>query len=588
MDGEISNMARFTDEWLSQLLDKNDIVDVIEGYMPLNKRGANYWAKCPWHSETRPSFSVSSSKQIFYCFSCGRGGNAIKFIMEQEKLSYPEAVRKLADRVGMDMPEQEYDPNFKTRQEHKKRLSLLMVDAARYFHNNLKLPAGSPGLDYFKKRGIYSQINKFGLGYALKDFDDLTKYLKNKGYTLKEILDSGVAKQKDSKVYDTFRDRAIFPIMDAAGNVIAFGGRIIGQGDPKYLNSPETLLFNKRRNLYNLSRVKKERDLKAIILAEGYMDVVALASAGINTAVASLGTALSDEQARLIKRYVKKVYLSYDGDAPGIKAALRGVEILTKAGLLVYVIQLPEGMDPDELIKKYGVNKYYEYVKNAAPAFQFKLNMLKRNYNLDIPDELMQYAKAASKMISQLPEGIERDRYIKYLSKETGIYTDTLTREISKAAPEEKLDIPNMPETKTLADPEDKLISMIIQNPSVLAQTDIINEGVFGNELYKKIFNFANDRISRGIPANCADILSQFSEEGLEPALIAANEFPDNVSKIDLIRGFLQEIEIKTANNKREFILKQIENSNSEERVALLNELNELNKEIQSLKANYI
>ncbi len=580
-------MARFTDEWLSQLLDKNDIIDVIEGYMPLNKKGVDYWAKCPWHSETRPSFSVSPSKQIFYCFSCGRGGNAIKFVMEHEKLSYPEAIQKLADRVGMEMPQQEFDPNFKSKQDHKKRLSQLMVDTARYFHNNLKISDGAAGLEYLKKRGIYAQINKFGLGYALPQFDDLVKYLKSKGYTVKEMLDAGVAKQNGARVYDTFRDRAMFPIMDVAGNVIAFGGRIIGEGDPKYLNSPETVLFNKRKNLYNLSKVKKEQDLKAIILAEGYMDVVALAAAGINVAVASLGTALSEDQARLIKRYVKKVYLSYDGDGPGIKAALRGCDILSKAGLSVYVIRLPEGLDPDELIKKYGVKKYYEYVKSAIPAFEFKLNMLKANYNTDIQDELMQYAKAAAKMISELPEGVERDRYTQYLSQETGIYKDTLTREMSEK-PQEKFFVPKTVKSSGFTDPEDKLISLIIQHPAVLAQTDIIKEDIFGNDLYKKIFIFANERINKGISANCAEILSVFSEEGLDPSLIVVNSFPEDVSKIDLIRGFLQEIEVRTANIKKEELLKKIENAEGSERITLLGELSAINKKIQSLKANHI
>ena len=380
---ELIRMARFTDEWLQELLNKNDIVDVIGGYLPLSKRGANYWAKCPWHNETRPSFSVTPSKQMFYCFSCRKGGSVINFIMEYEKVSYREAVQKLAERVGMQMPESSYDPNYKKNEAHKLRLKQLMVDTAHYFHDNLKKPAGQSGLSYLNQRGIISQVNKFGLGYALPEFDDLVKFLKKKGYTVKEMLDSGVAKQKGPRLYDTFRDRVMFPILDVTGSVIAFGGRIISEGDPKYLNSPETALFNKRKNLYNLFRVKKERDLKAIILAEGYMDIVSLAAAGINVAVASLGTALSDDQARLIKRFVSKVYLNYDGDDPGIKAALRACDILQKSGLSVFVIRLPEGMDPDELIKKYGVKKYYEYVKSAVPAFEFKLNMLKRNFDLN-------------------------------------------------------------------------------------------------------------------------------------------------------------------------------------------------------------
>ena len=577
-------MARFTDEWLNELLDKNDIVDVIGGYLPLNKRGANYWAKCPWHAETRPSFSVTPSKRMFYCFSCRKGGSVINFLMEYEKLSYPEAVQKLADRVGMNMPQNDYDPNYKQKQENIKRLRALMVDTAHYFHDNLKTQTGAAGLEYFKKRVIATQIGRFGLGYALGDFDDLVKHLKSRGYTVKEMLDAGVAKQKGANVYDTFRDRAMFPIIDVSGNVIAFGGRIIAEGEPKYLNSPETLLFNKRKNLYNLFRVKKEHDLKAIILTEGYMDVVALGAAGVNVAVASLGTALSEDQARLIKRYCQKVYLCYDGDEPGIKAAIRACDILSKVGLSVYVIRLPEGLDPDEIIKKYGVARYRQYVKEAVPAFEFKLNMLKRGYDLSVEEDLMQYAKEGAKLIRQLPEGVERDRYVKYLSIETSISEATLTREVAGGDTGGAMFIPQQTKTKTFADPEDKLISLLIQYPAILEQTDIIKEDVFGNELYRKIFIFMNDKIKKGFSANCAEIISVFSEQGLDASLVAEKTIPADISKIDEIKGLLKEIEIRRANNKVEELKKAIENAEGSERIRLLGELNSLNVHLQSLK----
>lgn len=577
-------MVRFTDEWLNELLDKNDIVDVIGGYLPLNKRGANYWAKCPWHAETRPSFSVTPSKRMFYCFSCRKGGSVINFLMEYEKLSYPEAVQKLADRVGMDMPQNDYDPNYKQKLENIKRLRALMVDTAHYFHDNLKTQKGAAGLEYFKKRGIATQIGRFGLGYALGDFDDLVKHLKSRGYTVKEMLDAGVAKQKGANVYDTFRDRAMFPIIDVSGNVIAFGGRIIAEGEPKYLNSPETLLFNKRKNLYNLFRVKKEQDLKAIILTEGYMDVVALGAAGVNVAVASLGTALSEDQARLIKRYCQKVYLCYDGDEPGIKAAIRACDILSKVGLSVYVIRLPEGLDPDEIIKKYGVARYRQYVKEAVPAFEFKLNMLKRGYDLSVEEDLMQYAKEGAKLIRQLPEGVERDRYVKYLSIETSISEATLTREVAGGDTGGAMFIPQQTKTKTFADPEDKLISLLIQYPAILEQTDIIKEDVFGNELYRKIFIFMNDKIKKGFSANCAEIISVFSEQGLDASLVAEKTIPADISKIDEIKGLLKEIEIRRANNKVEELKKAIENAEGSERIRLLGELNSLNVHLQSLK----
>lgn len=586
---ELIRMARFTDEWLQELLNKNDIVDVIGGYLPLSKRGANYWAKCPWHNETRPSFSVTPSKQMFYCFSCRKGGSVINFIMEYEKVSYREAVQKLAERVGMQMPESSYDPNYKKNEAHKLRLKQLMVDTAHYFHDNLKKPAGQSGLSYLNQRGIISQVNKFGLGYALPEFDDLVKFLKKKGYTVKEMLDSGVAKQKGPRIYDTFRDRVMFPILDVTGSVIAFGGRIISEGDPKYLNSPETALFNKRKNLYNLFRVKKERDLKAIILAEGYMDVVSLAAAGINVAVASLGTALSDDQARLIKRFVSKVYLNYDGDDPGIKAALRACDILQKSGLSVFVIRLPEGMDPDELIKKYGIKKYYEYVKSAVPAFEFKLNMLKRDFDLNSKEDKYEYAKSASSLIRELPDGVEKERYIDYLSKETGIYRDTISREVSENSSSSTFkDVPYTAHQTDITDPEEKLISLLIQYPAVLYQTDIIKKDVFGNELYRKIFEFISDRLRRGISVTCAEILSVFASEGLNPDIIARFEIPPNASKLDEIRSFLQEIRIRTANNNREKILEEIKEAQGTQRIELLRQLADINKEIQSLKANKI
>ena len=582
-------MARFTDEWLSELLDKNDIVDVIGSYIPLNKRGATYWAKCPWHSETRPSFSVTPSKQMFYCFSCKKGGSVINFVMEYEKLNYIEAVKKLAERVSMELPEAKTDENYRKKTEKQARLRELMKISARFFHDNLKKPENAAGLQYIKKRGFFNEIGPFGLGYADSSFDSLTTHLKNAGFTYAEMIEAGVVKQKGGRYYDAFRDRVMFPIIDIAGNVIAFGGRIISDGDPKYLNSPETLLFNKRKNLYNLYRVKKQKDLRAIILCEGYLDVVALAAAGINVAVASLGTALTPEQARLIKRFVNKVYLCYDGDSAGIKAALRGSDILLAAGLNVFVITLPDGLDPDEIIKKHGVHAYKKCVKSARPAFEFKLNMLKSEYNINSVDDVNEYAKAASKMISSLTSEVEKERYIKYVAKETGIYENTLQREISSPSQTQPDFIPQAAKITTRSSPEDKLISLIVSDPQILLRTDIINEEDFGNELYKKIFNFISSSVKLGSPLTCAQILTEFSGKGLE-SLVAGEEIDDALSKSELIRNYLQEIRLLKANNKRDKLKEQLsdENSTLQTRLTLLSEIDEINKEIARLRAKNI
>ncbi|MBR6239171.1 MAG: DNA primase [Clostridia bacterium] len=356
-------MARFTEEWMSNLLSKNNIVDVVSDYVSLTRKGSRYWASCPFHNERNASFTVTPDRDMFYCFSCKKGGNVINFIMEIEHLDYSGAVAFLADRAGIAMPEDVSDDNWAERKAYRKKLQEMMREAALYFNNNLRDEDGRPGLDYIRKRGLEKMISRFGLGYAKDSFQDLKNHLLEKGYTLREMMDAFLVRQNGGNTYDIFRNRVIIPIINQYGDVIAFGGRVIGDGEPKYLNSSDTVIFNKRYNLFGLNIIRKSRDLDSIILTEGYMDVIALSSAGISNSVASLGTSLTREQAKLIKRYSENVYISYDGDMPGLNAAVRAIDILEAEQINVKVVYLPDDLDPDDYIKQYGRDAYLERLK---------------------------------------------------------------------------------------------------------------------------------------------------------------------------------------------------------------------------------
>lgn len=377
----------YSDEIIEEVRSRNDIVDVISQYVRLQKKGSSYFGLCPFHNEKSPSFSVSRDKQMYYCFGCGAGGNVFTFIMEYENYTFLEALRFLAERAGIELPEEEYSKEAKERADLRVTLLEMNKLAAKYFYAQLKSPGGKVGYEYLRKRQLSEEtITAFGLGYSNKYSDDLYKYLKTKGYSDELIVKAGLANVDEKQgIYDKFWNRVMFPIMDANNRVIGFGGRVMGDGKPKYLNSPETLIFDKSRNLYGLHRARTSRK-SYFLICEGYMDVISLHQAGFTNAVASLGTALTSGHASLIKRYVNEVYLTYDSDEAGTKAALRAVPILKEAGITAKVIRMEPYKDPDEFIKNLGAEAFEERIAKARNGFMFRLEMLEKDYDMNSPE----------------------------------------------------------------------------------------------------------------------------------------------------------------------------------------------------------
>jgi len=373
----------YPEELIEEVRTRNDIVEVISGYVRLQKKGSNYFGLCPFHNEKSPSFSVSPGKQMYYCFGCGAGGNVITFLMEYENQTFPEAVRTLAQRAGIALPEA--DDSKEARQADSRRAKLLEInkEAAKYFYYQLRTERGSVGMEYLRKRELSDEtMNHFGLGYANKYSNDLIQYLKSKGYSEDLIRDAGLCNVDEKHgMYDKFWNRVMFPIQDINHRVIGFGGRVMGDGKPKYLNSPETEIFDKSRNLYGLNFARTSRKGN-VILCEGYMDVIAMHQAGFTNAVASLGTAFTSQHAGVLKRYTDQVILTYDSDGAGIKAALRAIPILRDAGISARVLNMKPYKDPDEFIKNMGADAFKERIAQAKNSFLFEIDVLKRNYQL--------------------------------------------------------------------------------------------------------------------------------------------------------------------------------------------------------------
>ena len=374
----------FPPSFIDELIARNPIEDVVGQRVNLRRSGANMFGLCPFHGEKTASFSVAPDKGIYYCFGCHKGGGVINFVMELEGLSYPDAVRNLAKRCGMEVPE---DEQYQSRYQAQERLWALHKEAARFFHSQLYAPIGKNALNYAVGRGMpKSTLTKFGIGYAPDSWDMLVKAMQARGYTKQELIDSGLVTEskKNGNIFDRFRDRLMFPIIDIRGNVIGFGGRIMNNNDPnaaKYLNSPETLIFNKRKNLFALNYAKKSK-LGYLILVEGYMDAIALHQYGFDCAVASLGTSLTEEHAVLISRYVEQVVLIYDGDEAGQRATRRAIPILEKAGIRVTVLQMKDAKDPDEYLKKFGADKFRLLLEDSSNRVEYQLNAIKKKYDL--------------------------------------------------------------------------------------------------------------------------------------------------------------------------------------------------------------
>lgn len=584
-------MARFNEEWMNQLLDRSDIVDVIGEYVHLTRKGTRYWAPCPWHAERNPSFSVTPEKQMFYCFSCKKGGGVINFIMEQENLTYSEAVEFLAQRAGMEMPEVQDDEAYQKKKRYEKRLHEMMRELALFYHDNLKKEEGKEALEYVQKRKIGNVINTFGIGYALNEYDSAYRYLLGKGYSLREMLDAGLVRSRDGKTYDFFRDRVMFPIQNAFGDVIAFGGRIYKEGEPKYLNSGETTIFNKRRNLYALNMVRKKRNLRSIILTEGYVDVVSLRAVGIDYAVASLGTALTENQVRLIKKYTQNVYVCYDGDSAGIHAALRALDMLAKEGLRSLVIVMPDGMDPDDVAKKYGKEGFLKLQDSAIPGMEFKLKILKQDYDLRVEDQAVDYATKAVAMISSLDNEIEKEKYLKMVSNETKLSLNSLQKQMEKTSArpsfEQKTEVPE-PEEEGRED-EERLISLIMSRPDLLKDRSRSIEDMFRTPLYKEVIEYIFTQLDKGSLPAYGEILSAFSEHGSELARDLNLELDEGVAIEEYGDRLVNRILKERLRSERKKLITEYSDTgiSAEERNEKIKEISRIDKDLRNINHRY-
>ncbi|NFL97155.1 DNA primase [Clostridium botulinum] len=416
-----------SEDVVQKVIELNDIVDVISGDIKLKNSGRNYFGLCPFHHEKTPSFSVSQDKQIYKCFGCGEAGNVVTYVMKTKNVAFPEAIKILAERVNIDIEEDKKE----NTNNPKDKIYKINVDAARYFFNNLIINKNA--INYFLNRGVTkSIIKRFGLGYSKDSWDGLLRHLKTKGYTELDMLSAGlIIKSKNGSYYDRFRNRVMFPVFDYRGKVIGFGGRVLNNAKPKYLNSPETMVFKKGINLYGLNYAVKENKDKVLIIVEGYMDCITLHQYGIKNSVASLGTALTTNQARLLKRYADKVIISYDSDTAGQLATQRGLEILKDVGLGVEILTVPDGKDPDQFVKAHGKESYLKLVKEALPLIEYKIKISKQDLNIGNKRQAIQYIDRYIKIIENL-DPVEKDMYIRRLSEETNIEIQTLYDQLNK------------------------------------------------------------------------------------------------------------------------------------------------------------
>lgn len=423
----------YPDEVIEEVRMKNDIVDVISGYVKLQKKGANYFGLCPFHNEKSPSFSVSPGKQMYYCFGCGAGGNVLTFVMEYENYTFQEALTALADRAGVSLPKMEYGKEAREQAEFRARLLEVNKLAANYFYYQLKQPQGRAGYEYFKeKRGLTDEtILHFGLGYSNKTSDDLYRFLREKGYEDSFLKETGLVTVEERGSRDKFWNRVMFPIMDVNNRVIGFGGRVMGEGEPKYLNSPETRLFDKSRSLYGLNYARTTRE-KFMLICEGYLDVISLHQAGFTNAVASLGTAFTSQHAGILKRYTDQVILTYDSDGAGVKAALRAIPILREAGLSTRILNMSPCKDPDEFIKQMGPDAFRERISEAKNSFLFEIDVLKRQYALDDPEQKTKFYQETARKLLQFGEPLERDNYLQAVAREHMIKEEELRQMVNR------------------------------------------------------------------------------------------------------------------------------------------------------------
>lgn len=564
-------MRGYDAEFLDEVKRKNDLVDTVSRYVQLQQRGNNFWGRCPFHHEKTPSFCVNAPEQFYYCFGCHQSGDVFKFIMEMESLDFGDAVKLLAERAHVPLPQVRYDDEqVKEQKKRKERVLALLRDAALFYAHNLRTPEAGAHVEYILKRKISSEyVMKFGMGASL-DYDGLPRYLKSKGYTEQEMVDSGACGRSDRGVYDSLGGRLIIPVIDQFGNVIAFCGRIIDnrKNVGKYVNTRETCVFSKGKTLFNLNNLKKlknEKGVDGVIIVEGHLDVVSLVQAGFGNVVASMGTSLTKDQARILKRYSDKVYISYDGDFAGQKASVRGLEILSEEGLDVKVVTLPDGMDPDDVIKNLGADGYRNCLASAMPLIDFKLLVLKKTYDLSTVDGKRKFASAAAAVIRESSSPAEQEDLLKTVRDATGFTFEALKRELYSAEEKkEKAYVPASPDFAPGTGDKITLASRFILYSCLFGKSYAKDADISGINFpvaaHTRIKDYVLTAKKEGRQIKFSDLYEAFGEEyGGELSLIASMETDENKRFdeeyfSDCVRTLrLYEIEKKTERLNAEF-----------------------------------
>ena len=523
------------ERFLDEVIARTDLVDLVSESVRLTKKGSSYWGCCPFHSEKTPSFHVVPDRQIYKCFGCGKGGGAINFVMELENLSFREAVEVLAKRAGMQMPES-VGPSADARQRREKLLELNR-QAARAFHSWLYSPEGAQGLAYLQKRGLSkATLTRFGLGFAPNSWDALIRELGKQGYDKRDLLDAGLAvNNKDGRIYDRFRNRVMFPIIDVRGNVIGFGGRVMDDSTPKYLNSPDTPVYNKSRNIFALNIAKKTK-ADRVILTEGYMDTISLHQAGFDSAVASLGTALTEEHAQLLSRYFKQAIISYDGDGAGVAAAQRAIPILEKAGLKVRVLRVTGAKDPDEFIKKYGRDAFARLLDKSENQVDYRLDQLRQKFDLEDDTQKVAFLQEAAQMLAGLHSAVEREIYGGHAAQTAGVSPETMAQEINRALKvrlrrekkqQERRDLSPasqmQPRSRGLryenirsARAEEGVLRLLLLDPDLLREAQGLTGAEFSSPLLGRAYDRLKARAEEGLSLQLAALAEEFTGDEMD------------------------------------------------------------------------
>lgn len=567
----------YPEELVEEIRTANDIVDVVSEYVKLDKKGKDYFGLCPFHKEKTPSFSVAPNKQIFYCFGCGKGGNIFHFIMNVENLEYIEAVRLLADRARIQLPEGNDEEQIE-KAKLKQSLMNINLQAARYFFENLRSRQGEVAKEYLNKRGITeSTIKKFGMGYSSEDRSALYKYLLDKGIDKNDLLKSGLVIQSNNgNCHDRFYGRVMFPIFDIRGNVIAFGGRVMDSSTPKYLNSPETPVFNKGRHLYALNFAKNSGE-KRFIIVEGYMDVISLHQSGIINTVASLGTALTENQGRLIRKYAEEIVLSYDSDTAGQSAAMRGLDILGYMGSTVKVLTVPDGKDPDEFIRKNGADAFKRLVNNSLSLVEYKIKRLIKDHDTSTIDGKVSFLNKVADVLARIDNNVEREMYLKKMAEgydisEEALYAEVLRRIRPKDVPERKVtglsqqsvklkqNAGDETEIKLIHDERFVLSLLCVDNSMYTFAKERVNDSLFHDEENKKLYASVKERLETNRGISPAELIGMVNGESAgEFARIIKEEcFCDDNKKA--IMGKIRDIKLNRAESRQKLVLELIKN----------------------------